>query len=272
MPGRLSDRHDVKVRLRRTKLHTVCEEARCPNIGECFSAGTATFLVLGNVCTRRCGFCAVWKKCAPGPLDEMEPMRVSQAVEELGLRHAVITSVTRDDLADGGSALIASCIREIRKRCPKTTIEVLVPDFMGQEDALDSVLRERPDVFNHNIETVPRLYPQVRSQADYGRSLRVISRAASGGGMLVKSGMMVGLGESREETAGAMSDLAMAGCQVLTIGQYLQPARDNVKVVRRYTLEEFQDLKELGERAGIKKVIAGPLVRSSYRARDCLNP
>jgi len=266
MPGRLSDRHEVKVRLRQAGLHTVCEEARCPNMGECFRAGTATFLILGDACTRRCGFCAVSRDRAPLPPDADEPRRVAEAVQQLGLDHAVITSVTRDDLPDGGADLFAACIRHIRSRCPGTSVEVLVPDFRGDERAVAVVLHEHPDVFNHNVETVPRLYPEVRPGADFSRSLRVLTQAASTG-VVVKSGLMVGLGESEAEVGAVLADLRAAGCQWVTVGQYLRPVRDRLRVARQVEEEEYTRYRTRGESLGLR-VVAGPLVRSSFRAAE----
>ncbi len=252
--------------LRGAGLHTVCEEARCPNIGECFEAGTATFMILGDVCTRACGFCAV-RSGRPAGLDAEEPSRVAEAVGRLGLKHAVITSVTRDDLPDGGASVFADTIRAIRRRSPATSVEVLIPDFGGAPQALATVMATRPHILNHNLETVPRLYPRVRPQAVYRRSLELLGRAKTlDRGVLTKSGLMVGLGESREELLEVMADLAAVGCDILTVGQYLQPTPRHLPVARYYHPDEFQELAEEGRRLGLRQVEAGPLVRSSYHA------
>ena len=258
--------HEVRTLLRGLGLSTVCESARCPNRGECFSDRTATFLILGRTCTRRCGFCAVAKGLPEGA-DPGEPRAVAEAVGRLGLTYAVVTSVTRDDLPDGGASAFAAVIGEIRRRRPGTLIEVLVPDFGGRRASLETVLEARPAVLNHNVETVPRLYPLVRPGADYGRSLALLRRAAAGpSANLAKSGMMLGLGEEREEVIEVMKDLAGAGCRSLTLGQYLQPTRDNLPVARYLEPQEFEDLAAAGRDLGIEGIVAGPLVRSSYRA------
>ena len=267
MPGRLSDRHQVKVRLRKAGLHTVCEEARCPNMAECFGADTATFLILGEVCTRRCRFCAIAKDREPAPPDPDEPRRVAECVAQLGLSHAVVTSVTRDDLPDGGAASFAECVRRIRRLCPETTVELLVPDFSGDRRSLKLVLDSRPEVLNHNVECVPRLYPQVRPRADFGRSLTVLKQAADCRGVVSKSGLMVGLGETDGEVLEVLSRLKAAGCRALVIGQYLQPTRENLPVSRRVTGGQFAEYRRAGEELGLV-ILAGPLVRSSYRARE----
>jgi lipoic acid synthetase len=267
MPGRLSDRHEVKVRLRKAKLHTVCEEARCPNMAECFAADTAAFLILGEVCTRRCRFCAIAKGREPAPPDPDEPRRVAECVAQLGLSHAVVTSVTRDDLPDGGAGLFVECVREIRRRCPETNVELLVPDFLGDRRSLKLVLDARPEVLNHNVECVPRLYSQVRPQADFARSLTVLKQAAAIRGVVSKSGLMVGLGETDQEVIEVISRLREAGCQAVVIGQYLQPTRDNLPVSRRVTPVQFEEYRRAGEEMGLV-TLAGPLVRSSYRARE----
>ena len=267
MPGRLSDRHQVKVRLRRAGLNTVCEEARCPNMAECFQAETATFLILGEVCTRRCRFCAVTKDREPAPPDPDEPRRVAECVSQLGLSHAVVTSVTRDDLPDGGAGLFADCVRQIRQHCPETTVELLVPDFRGDRRSLKLVLDSKPEVLNHNVECVPRLYPPVRPQADFARSLCVLKQAADSPGVVSKSGLMVGLGETGDEVVEVLSRLADAGCRAVVIGQYLQPNRDSQPVSRRVTPGEFTKYRRAGEDLGLV-VLAGQLVRSSYRARE----
>lgn len=248
-------------------LRTVCRGARCPNIFECFSRGTATFLILGGVCTRGCAFCNITAG-TPDPVDPGEPDRLGAAVAELKLTHAVVTSVTRDDLPDGGAAHFAATIRAVRQAAPGTTVEVLIPDFRGDPEALDVVLDARPDVLNHNVETVPRLYPGVRRGADYGRSLALLARAAKRGGPVVKSGLMVGLGETTDELAGVFGDLARVGCRVVTVGQYLRPSRRNLPVVRYVPPEEFEALALLGRKRGIAEMVAAPLVRSSYKAGE----
>jgi len=269
MPGRPSERHRVKVLLRAAGLHTVCEEARCPNIAACFGAGTATFLILGDACTRACRFCGVGTSRQPAPPDPDEPARVGRAVAELGLEHAVITSVTRDDLDDGGAGKFAGCIREVRRCSPGTTVEVLVPDFGGARTSLDAVLDATPEVLNHNLETVPRLYPRARPGAGFERSLDVLQQAAGrgNGATLVKSGLMVGLGETREEILAVLERMRQAGCGAVTIGQYLQPNRSCLEVVRRVTDEEFGFYREAAEALGML-VESGPLVRSSFHARE----
>jgi lipoic acid synthetase len=247
-------------------LHTVCEEARCPNIWDCWNRGTATFMILGDICTRSCGFCAV-KGGRPETLDLDEPRRVGEAVRALDLRHAVITSVNRDELADGGAAVFAETIRQVRRARPACSIEVLIPDFEGNAAALAQVFEARPDILNHNLETVPRLYPRARPQAKYGRSLGVL-RAAKSGGLVAKTGIMVGLGEVRDEIVALMRDVVATGCDILTIGQYLQPTRRHLPVVRFYAPDEFADLKRVGLDLGLRHVESGPLVRSSYHAEE----
>jgi lipoic acid synthetase len=251
-------------RLRRLHLATVCQSAHCPNLGECFGRGTATFMILGTHCTRRCRFCAV-EKDTPRPVDENEPVRVAQAVQLLRLHHAVVTSVTRDDLADGGAAQFVETIRQIRKTCKDVSVEALVPDFNGSVKALQSVCESRPDVFNHNIETVARLYPTVRPAAQYRRSLAVLTYAF-GQGLSVKSGLMLGLGETQNEITKTLLDLKHAGCAALTLGQYLAPSKEHLPVTRYVTPREFQKWAETAREMGFKAVAAGPLVRSSYRA------
>ncbi len=252
-------------------LHTVCQEARCPNIYECWSNRTATFMIAGDVCTRRCGFCAV-SKGTPRPLDRQEPWHVAQAVRKLNLQHAVITSVNRDDRADGGAAHFAATIRAVRALNPHCKIEVLIPDFEGNDEALDIVLDAQPDVLNHNTETVPRLYRRVRPQARYHEwTLKLLQRAAERRdrdrrGMLTKSGIMVGLGETTQEIIETMRDLRSVDCDILTIGQYLQPAPQRLRVEKFYTPEEFAEFKRLGLEMGFRYVESGPLVRSSYHA------
>ena len=256
----------VKGLLRRAGLHTVCEEAACPNIGECFEAGTATFLILGEVCTRACRFCAI-ATGRPEPVDREEPRRVAETVAMLKLRHAVVTSVTRDDLADGGAGVFAATIREIRRLSPSTAVEVLIPDLRGDRRALADIVEAAPDILNHNIETVPRLYRSVRPQAVYARSLELLRQAkALRPETATKSGIMVGLGEGALEIREAMSDLREAGCDILTLGQYLRPSAKHLPVARFYSPEEFAALAEEGRALGFLHVESGPLVRSSYRA------
>jgi lipoic acid synthetase len=260
----------LKVLVRQLGLHTVCESAACPNIGECWNQRTATFMILGNVCTRRCGFCAVLKG-PPLPVDYDEPRRVAEAVARLRLRHAVITSVNRDDRKDGGAELFALTIRAIRERVPDCRVEVLVPDFQGSHAAVDLVLEARPDVFNHNVETVPRLYRQVRLGARYERSLDILAYARQRCPDLVtKSGLMLGLGETTEEVLAVMRDLAERDVNVLTLGQYLSPSPAHLPVARFVPPEEFAELAEAGRRMGFRRIIAGPLVRSSYHAAEAL--
>jgi len=247
----------------------VCESARCPNMGECWEHGTATFMILGDICTRACGFCAVPSGKPLGPPDEDEPCRVAEAVARLGLGYAVVTSVNRDDQVDGGSHIFARTIQEIRSRVPGCKVEVLIPDFRGDWKALDVVLAARPDVLNHNTETVPRLYRQVRKGALYERSLELLRRSKqSHPDIPTKTGMMLGLGETREEVLATMVDLAAQGTDILTLGQYLQPTRDHLPVVRFVHPDEFARLKRLGMNMGFKHIESGPLVRSSYHAFD----
>ncbi len=256
----------VKSILDSAELHTVCEEARCPNLGECFSKGTATVLILGRICTRNCGFCAV-EQGVSAPPDEEEPERVARAVKKMGLRYVVITSVTRDDLPDGGASHFAKTIRAIQALDRGIKIEVLIPDFRGILSSLVSVLKEGPDVLNHNIETVPRLYPGVRPQADYRRSLDLLKRAKERDAQaFTKSGFMVGLGETEEEILSLLRHLGEVGCDFLTIGQYLQPRPDRLPVVRYVPPEEFEEYKKIGEEMGFKSVASGPFVRSSFHA------
>jgi len=245
-------------------LHTVCQEARCPNMGECWNSGTATFMILGDTCTRSCGFCAV-KTGRAEFLDKDEPRRVGEAVATMKLRHAVITSVNRDELFDGGAQIFADTIREIRSHLPECRIEVLIPDFQGSEAALNIVLDAQPDILNHNTETVPRLYKTVRPQAQYNRSLELLFRAKEKG-FLTKSGLMVGLGETMEEVVDTMSDLREVQCDILTIGQYLQPTKEHLPVERFVHPDEFAMLKRTGLEMGFRYVESGPLVRSSYHA------
>ncbi len=247
-----------------SKLNTVCEEARCPNIAECWNHKTATFMILGDTCTRSCGFCSV-KLGIPNELDKDEPRRVSDAVSELQLRHVVITSVNRDELQDGGASIFSETVRLIREKVPGCTIEILIPDFKGVEDAFEVIMENPPDILNHNLETVPGLYHAVRPQAKYERSLELISWFKKRG-LKTKSGIMVGIGEKNEEIFSLMDDLAAHGCDILTIGQYLQPTKMHLPVSRFVTLEEFQLFKEEGLKKGFAVVESNPLVRSSYHA------
>ncbi len=248
------------------RLHTVCEEAQCPNLGECWTRGTATFMILGDTCTRSCGFCAV-KTGRPPELDLDEPRRVADSVRAMKLRHAVITSVNRDELRDGGAAVFADTIIAVRDRTPGCRIEVLIPDFMGNAEALDMVFAARPEILNHNLETVPRLYSTVRPQAVYARSLRVLERAKAAG-LKTKTGIMVGLGEHLDEVREIMADLVAIGCDIFTIGQYLRPTPKHLPIQRFVHPDEFAMLKREGEAMGIGHVESGPMVRSSYHAEE----
>jgi lipoic acid synthetase len=275
---------EVKSLVDSARLHTVCQSANCPNIGECWRARTATFMILGGVCTRNCRFCAVTHG-KPAPVDDDEPRRVAEAVRQLKLKHAVITSVTRDDLPDGGAHVFAETIRLIRDLLPGCTVEVLIPDFRGDDGALRAVLDAQPDILNHNIETVERLYPQVRPQAAYSRSLDLLRDARGGGspcpppasprhgnrptrGIRTKSGLMVGLGENWDEVLQTMRDLREVGCDILTIGQYLAPSKGHAPITRYYTPDEFAELRRIGLAMGFGYVESGPLVRSSYHAAE----
>lgn len=259
---------ELKALITDLKLHTVCESAACPNVGECWNRRTATFMILGNVCTRRCGFCAV-QKGGPLPVDYDEPRRVAEAVAALGLRYAVVTSVNRDDRKDGGADLFVSTIGAIRARVPGCRVEVLVPDFQGSHAAMRAVMDAHPDVLNHNTETVPRLYRQVRLGARYERSLEMLRYAKElGPETPVKSGLMLGLGETQEEVLGVMRDLRAHGVDILTLGQYLRPSPKHLPIVKYVTPEEFQEFRRAGSAMGFAHVEAGPLVRSSYHADD----
>jgi lipoyl synthase len=264
------DRYQNLKRLMRTlDLHTVCESARCPNMGECWEHGTATFMILGEICTRACGFCAVPSGKPVGPPDEEEPVRVAEAAARMGLRYAVVTSVNRDDQPDGGARIFARTVQEIRGRIPNCKVEVLIPDFRGDREALDTVLAVRPDILNHNTETVPRLYRQVRKGALYERSLELLRRAKqTDPNIPTKTGMMLGLGEEKTEVLATMQDLARQGTDILTLGQYLQPTREHLPVIRFLHPDEFAEYKQLGEKMGFRHVESGPLVRSSYHAFD----
>ena len=260
--------HNLKKLARGLGLHTVCESAQCPNIGECWNHRTATFMLLGDICTRRCGFCAV-PKGRPQPLDWDEPRRVAEAVATLGLQHAVITSVNRDDDNLGGAKIFAETIRAVRRVAPQCRVEVLIPDFQGIEEALRIVLDAQPNVLNHNTESVPRFYCVVRSGARYERTLRLLANAKKfSPGMVTKSGLMVGLGESMTELVDFFRDLAGRQVDILTVGQYLRPSRDHLPIARFYTPEEFAYLKEEALRLGFRHVESGPLVRSSYHAHE----
>jgi lipoic acid synthetase len=249
-------------------LHTVCEEAQCPNIGECWHHGTATFMILGEVCTRACAYCAV-SHGRPAPVDEAEPVRVAEAIETLGLSYVVVTSVDRDDLKDGGASIFARTIAETRARVPRCRIEVLIPDFQGKEVPLHDVLDAGPDILNHNTETVPRLYRMARSGGRYARTLELLDRARRYAPEIpTKSGLMVGLGEERDELIATLRDLRDVGCQILTIGQYLAPSRQHAPMVRYYSPQEFADLKATALDLGFVHVESGPLVRSSYHAHE----
>ena len=261
---------DEKVRasLSESRLHTVCQEAHCPNLWECFSSKTATFLIMGPRCTRNCGFCAV-EQGPSGPPDPEEPARVAKAADEMGLGYVVITSVTRDDLSNGGAGHFAKTIEEIRRRAPHSRVEVLVPDFQGSPGALKRVLGARPHVLNHNLETVPRLYPLVRPEAVYARSLELLKRAREYAPRIsTKSGLMVGLGESAEELRQTLKDLIGVGCNILTLGQYLQPSKEHLPVERFIPPEEFDSWKEIALEMGFSEVASGPFVRSSYHAKE----
>jgi lipoic acid synthetase len=251
--------------MRSHKLHTVCEEARCPNMGECWNLGTATFMILGDICTRSCGFCAVKTGRPEYGLDWDEPRRVVDAVEKMNIRHAVITSVNRDERKDGGAPIFAETVRLIHERVPNCKIEVLIPDFKGSEEALDIVLASMPDILNHNLETVPRLYRTVRPQANYQQSLEVLKRA-KGKGFVTKSGLMLGIGERMEEILEVMKDARAVACDILTLGQYLQPTKEHLPIDRYVHPDEFKMLKEEGLRMGFRHIESGPLVRSSYHA------
>ena len=253
--------------MRDLDLHTVCEEARCPNIGDCWNRGTATFMILGDVCTRACGFCAVKTGLPRLPPDLREAARVAEAAARMGLRHAVITSVNRDDQRDGGAGVFAACIRQIRERVPGCTVEVLIPDFKGDAAALQVVIGAAPDVLNHNTETVPRLYRHVRPGARFERSLELLHRAKAAG-LLTKSGIMVGLGEEPEEVRETVRRIREAGTDILTVGQYLRPSAHHLPIVRYYEPAEFAEIKRYAVGLGYRHVESGPLVRSSYHAEE----
>ena len=254
--------------LRSEQLHTVCEEAHCPNIGECWERGTATFMILGDICTRACSYCAVTTGTPVG-LDLEEPLRLAETVEKMGLNYAVITSVNRDDLPDGGAFIFAQCVRQIRKRVPECRVELLIPDFEGNWDALETVLDAGPDTLNHNIETVRRVFNRVRPRGDYDQSLELLDRTRQlDGESVTKSGMMVGLGETWDEIVETMEDLRSVDCNLLTIGQYLRPSAKHTPLVKWYMPSEFDELRQIGEDLGFDHVASGPLVRSSYHADE----
>ena len=255
----------VRKILKTNCLNTVCENARCPNKNGCYTRHTATFLIMGNVCTRNCRYCNI--SCQkPEPLDANEPMHIARAVKDLGLKYAVITSVTRDDLADGGAQHFANCIYEIRKICPQTKIEILTPDFKNNKASLDTIIASHPDVFNHNIETVKEVFKTARPQGNYQQSLDVLKYIKTNSDIQTKSGLMVGLGETFEQIRATLKDLKSAGCDILTIGQYIQPSKEHLPVSKYYTLEEYETLKDIARKTGFKNFQIGPLVRSSYKA------
>jgi len=262
------DFEKIKGMISKDRLHTVCQEAGCPNIWECFSHHTATFLIMGSRCTRNCRFCSV----PQGPLelpDPQEPARVAKVARQMGLKYVVVTSVTRDDLPDGGAGIFAETIEEIRKQIPDVLVEVLIPDFQGSAKALQTVLHAHPDVLNHNIETVPRLYPVVRPQADYHRSLKLIQRAHGYDPALpTKSGLMLGLGETHDEIGKTLEDMLQAGCRILTLGQYLQPSKNHLPIKRYIPPEEFEEWRQTALDIGFAEVASGPFVRSSYHAKE----
>lgn len=259
---------DIKTMMRSKTLHTVCEEARCPNIYECWANRTATFMILGDICTRACRFCAV-NTGMPTELDLQEPERVAEAAENMNLRHCVVTSVARDDLKDGGASIFAGTVAAIRKRLPLCSVEVLIPDFMGDEDSLRIVMDAKPDILNHNIETVERMSDRVRAKAKYRRSLELLQRAKKmQPDIPTKSSIMLGVGEEWDEILQAMDDLRAVDCDILTIGQYLQPSPKHLRVEKYYTPEQFAELKEEGMKRGFSHVESGPLVRSSYHAHE----
>ena len=258
----------LKNLLRESELHTVCEEARCPNIGECWERRSATFMILGDICTRRCHYCAVTTG-RPTGLDMAEPDRLARTVQKMGLRYCVITSVNRDDLPDGGSLIFSMCIRKIRKLTPECRVEVLIPDYDGSLPALKTTVEARPAVLNHNIESARRIFPKVRPKGDYRRSIDLLARVKDlDPNMPTKSGIIVGMGEEWDEVIETMADLRGVGCDLLTIGQYLRPSKNHVSIHRFYTPEEFDKLRAVGESMGFKHVASGPLVRSSYHADD----
>lgn len=258
---------EVRKILKLNCLNTVCENARCPNKNECYTKHTATFLIMGNNCTRNCRYCNI--TCAkPQPLDNEEPKHISQAVSALGLKYAVITSVTRDDLPDGGAQHFANCIYEIRKLCPETRIEILTPDFKNNKNSLDIIIKAHPDVFNHNIETVKEVFKTARPQGNYQNSLDVLKYIKENSDIKTKSGLMIGLGETFEQIENTMKDLKESGCDILTIGQYIQPSKKHLEVAKYYTLDEYETLKQMAKDCGFTNYQIGPLVRSSYNASE----
>lgn len=258
---------NVRRILKNRCLNTVCENARCPNKNECYTKNTATFLIMGNFCTRNCRYCNIATN-RPEPLDKNEPLHVAQAVKDLGLKYAVITSVTRDDLPDGGAEHFSKCIFEIRKLSPDVKIEILTPDFKGNKKALDCIIEAHPDVFNHNIETVKNIFKTARPQGDYDVSLKVLKYIKENSDIKTKSGLMIGLGENFDEIESTLSDLKACGVDIVTIGQYIQPSKEHLPVSKYYTLEEYKELETLAKKCGIEHFQIGPLVRSSYRAAD----
>jgi len=261
----------MKSMLRMLNLHTVCEEASCPNIGECFGKKTATFMIMGDTCTRACPYCDVVHG-KPKPLDMDEPINVAKAVRILNLKHVVITSVNRDDIVDGGASHFAKVIEKIKEEKPDCTVEVLIPDFLGKKESLKTVVKAKPDIINHNVETVPSLYPKVRHRGDYKRSLKIISWIKDmDDSIFSKSGIMVGLGEEKEEVFKVMEDLIKHNCDIFTVGQYLQPSKKHIPVKKYYTEEEFKEFEKTGYQMGFKEVYSGILVRSSYNAENVFN-
>ncbi len=259
---------ELKALMRGQQLHTVCEEAHCPNIGECWNRGTATFMILGDICTRRCHYCAVTTG-RPTGIDLQEPARLAETVQTMGLRYCVITSVNRDDLPDGGAFIFASCIKRVRDLNPNCRIEVLIPDFAGSWPALQKVLYARPDVLNHNIESTNRIFPRVRPKGNYQRSLELLAKSKElAPGMVTKSGIIVGMGETTDEVVDTMRDLRGVDCDLLTIGQYLRPSDKHLAIDRFYTPDEFEELRIIGQELGFAHVASGPLVRSSYHADE----
>ena len=258
---------EIRKILKINNLNTVCENARCPNKNECYTKHTATFLIMGNICTRNCKYCNI--TCAkPQSINKDEPKHIAGAVKSLGLKYAVITSVTRDDIPDGGAQHFANCIYEIRKLCPDVKIEILTPDFRSNKNSLDIIINAKPDVFNHNIETVEELFNSVRPQGNYKNSLEVLKYIKNNSDILTKSGLMIGLGETFNQIEATMNDLKNSGCDILTIGQYIQPSKQHLNVEKYYTLDEYEILKQMAKNVGFKNYQIGPLVRSSYNASD----
>ena len=259
---------ELKELMRKKNLHTVCEEAHCPNIGECWERGTATFMILGEICTRACRYCAVTTG-KPNELDTFEPIRVAESVKSMNLSYCVITAVNRDDLSDGGAAIFADCIKRIRETSPHCKVEVLIPDLQGNWDALKLILDQKPDVLNHNIESTREIFPLVRAKGDYDLSLELLAKSkAIDPSIVTKSGIIVGMGENTKQLKSTMQDLREVDCDLLTIGQYLRPSQKHLKTVKYYKPDEFEDLKQVGLNLGFKHVASGPLVRSSYHADE----